>query len=371
MVTFAPVEKKIIFLGVMLLSFLFLKGQEKGGSSYFLEASYHYGSLLVTNKNIAHLQRNQPEGVLLSFSKKTNGGKYWQTVYGYPDWGVSLGIQDYKSEVLDKSIIAYGHVNFYFFNRNLQFKVAQGIGVTTAPFSYEENFKNNAYGSRVIASTFLGLYYQKKNLYKGFGLQAGVSVIHHSNGALKAPNSGTNVLAASLGLNYNFDTEEPEYKTLPPPRTFIEPIKLNLFFRTGINEGETVGLGQEPFLVLGAFADKRLSFTSSVQLGTEIFFSKFLKNEIEYQAVSFFDPEVAGTDYKRVAVFGGYELHISKFSIPVQIGYYVYRPFEYELPFYERIGLKYYVKNNLYATFAIKAHAVNAEAIEFGAGIRL
>ncbi len=362
---------KIILL--ILLCTVPIYAQTEDNSPYFVDANYYYGSLLVQNKNVAQLKRNQPEGVIVSFNVKTFGEKYWQQEYGYPDWGISLGYQNFNSDVLGENIAAYGHFNFYFFNRKLQFRIAQGVGVNTNPFDLDTNFKNIAYGSRVLASSYLSLNYQQINIYKGLGLQAGLSFIHHSNGSFRAPNSGTNLYAISLGVRYDFDEGEGKevYIPLEEKKDFNQHLHYNLFFRAGINEGDVVGLGQQPFLVLGGFVDKRISYKSTFQLGTEIFFSKFLEKEIEYQAVAFFDEDFVDTDYKRVAIFGGYELRISKFAIPVQLGYYVYWPSKYESPVYERIGAKYYFTETVYGTATVKAHGANAEAIEFGVGIRL
>tara|TARA_R100000935_G_scaffold44696_2_gene67670 strand:+ start:104368 stop:105474 length:1107 start_codon:yes stop_codon:yes gene_type:complete len=366
--TFAAVAK--LFLITLLCAFPVF-AQTEANSHYFVDANYYYGSLLVQNKNVAQLNRNQPEGIILGFNKKTFGEKYWQQEYNYPDWGISLGYQNFNSQVLGENISAYGHFNFYFFSRKLQLRIAQGIGVNTNPFDLETNFKNNAYGSSVLASSYFLLNYQQKNIYKGLGLQAGLSFIHHSNGSFRAPNSGTNVFAVNVGLRYDFDEKETAYIPLEEKQDFNEPLHYNLFLRGGANEGDIVGLGRHPFLVVGAFVDKRISYKSTFQLGAEVFFSKFLEKEIEYRSVAFFDEDFADTDYKRVAVFGGYELRISRFAIPMQLGYYVYWPSKYESPIYERIGAKYYFLENLYGLFTVKAHGANAEAIEFGVGIRL
>jgi Lipid A 3-O-deacylase (PagL) len=366
--TFAAVAKIVLLI---LLSALPVLAQTNDASPYFIDANYYYGSLLVQNKNVAQLNRNQPEGLILSFNIKTDGEKLWHHEYGYPDWGLSLGYQNFKSDVLGQNISAYGHFNFYFFSRKLQLRVAQGVGINTAPFDLETNFKNNAYGSRVLASSYLMVNYQQKNIYKGFGLQAGLSFVHHSNGSFRAPNSGTNLFAINLGIRYDFDAKEPVYKPLEEKVDFNEPIRYNIFVRGGINEGDIVGLGQHPFLVLGGFADKRISYKSTFQLGAEIFFSKFLEKELEYRSIAFFDEELADTDYKRAAVFCGYELRISRFAVPIQLGYYFYWPSKYESPVYERIGVKYYFTESLYGTATVKAHGANAEAIEFGVGIRL
>lgn len=359
-----------IFLFILLcVSPVF--AQTEDTSPYFVDANYYYGSLVVQNKDVAQLNRNQPEGVVLSFSVKTFGEQYWQQEYHYPDWGISLGYQNFNSQVLGENISVYGHYNFYFLARKLQFRMGQGIGVNTNPFNLDTNFKNNAYGSRILASSYLLVSYQKRNLYKGFGLQGGFSFFHHSNGSFRAPNSGTNLFAIHIGVRYDFDEKKAVYIPMEKKQSFKEPFHYNLFVRGGINEGDIVGLGQHPFLVLGGFVDKRISYKSTFQLGAEIFLSKFLEKEIEYRAIAFSNEELAGTDYKRVAIFGGYELRISKFAIPIQLGYYVYWPSEYELPIYERIGVKYYFTENFYGTATVKAHAANAEAIEFGVGIRL
>ncbi len=368
MFTFAAVAK---FILLILLCASPIFAQTEVSSPFSVDANYYYGSLLVQNKNVAQLNRNQPEGVVLSFNVKTFGKAYWEQEYNYPDWGISLGYQNFNSEVLGENFSVYGHYNFYFLSRKLQLRIAQGVGVNTNPFDLDTNFKNNAYGSRVLASTYLLLNYQQKNIYKGFGLQAGLSFMHHSNGSFRAPNSGTNLFALNIGVVYDFDTTEAQYIPLKEKQDFNEPLHYNIFVRGGVNEGDIIGLGQHPFLVLGGFVDKRISYKSTFQFGAEVFFSKFLEKEIEYRVLAFSDDDLAGTDYKRVAVFAGYELRISRFAIPIQFGYYVYWPSEYELPVYERIGAKYYFTDAIYGTATVKAHAANAEAIEFGVGIRL
>ncbi len=360
---------KIILFILICASPIF--AQTEANLPYFVDANYYYGSLLVQNKNVTQLNRNQPEGFILSFNKKTFGTSYWQQEYGYPDVGVSFGYQNFNSEVLGENFAVYGHLNFYFLSKKLQLRIAQGIGVNTNPFDLDTNFKNVAYGSRFLAATYFQLTYQQKNIYKGFGMQAGLSFIHHSNGSFRAPNSGTNVYAVTVGVQYDFDEKEAVYLPLEEKQDINEPLHYNLFVRGGINEGDIVGLGQHPFFVVGGFIDKRISYKSTFQLGAEMFFSKSLEKELEYRAIAFFKEDEEKIDYKRVAVFGGYELRISKFAIPIQLGYYVYWPSKYELPVYERIGLKYYFSEKLYSVVSVKAHAANAEAIEFGVGIRL
>lgn len=347
--------------------------QETPTANYSLDGQYMYGVLLRHNKNIAHLVRDQPVGFLFSYNRKTYGEKFWQESYNYPDWGVSFMYQDFGTEALGQNYSLLGHYNFYFFKKHLVFRVGQGISYNTNPFDLDENFKNVAYGSHLLAATSFLIQYQT-NIYKTLSLQAGFSFIHHSNGGVKAPNTGTNVVSLNLGLNYAVpsDKEQEYIESQTNSKDFEEPIKFNFVFRAGVNEGDFFNLGKHPFYVFSAYADKRLNYQSTLQLGVEYFVSEFLKREIEYLSASFpgrdIDPD---SDYTRAALFVGHEFRIGKVAIPTHLGYYFYWPYEYESRVYSRIGAKYYITSNFFAVTSLKSHAANAENIEFGLGVRL
>ncbi|MCB0435774.1 MAG: acyloxyacyl hydrolase, partial [Mangrovimonas sp.] len=146
----------------------------------------------------------------------------------------------------------------------------------------------------------------------------------------------------------------------------------NLVFRSGINESDIVGGGQYPFYIVSAYADKRLSHKSAIQLGADVFFSRFLKELIYYKSVAFPEEGVTGDeDWKRVGVFAGHELFINKLSVVTQLGYYVYYPFDFEGRTYIRVGLKRYFGDKWFGALTLKSHGAKAEAVELGVGIRL
>ncbi|NND64238.1 MAG: acyloxyacyl hydrolase [Flavobacteriaceae bacterium] len=362
---------RVLILLLILQSPLWAQN-EQGGESFW-DTQYYSGVLLRHNKNFAHLVTDHPKGFIFSFNKRTNGEKYWQQAYNYPDWGFSFLHQDFGNSVLEQNYGVYAHINFYFLNRNLQLRLAEGIAYNTNPFDLETNFKNTAYGTSLMGSTYIMLNYRKENLIKGLGLQTGITIVHHSNGSFKAPNLGSNVLALNLGLSYNFNHDTPiEYVERLPENDFSEKIKYNILLRGGVNEGEYFNLGQHPFIVLSLFADKRINYKSTIQLGMEVFYAKFLEKEIDYVAISFPSRGLSGDeDFKRLGIFVGHEFRLGNFALPIQTGYYIYRPYEYETRVYSRVGLKRYFTDTFFGVATIKAHAFNAEAIEFGLGIRL
>lgn len=339
-----------------------------------LDVSPFYGSILLHNPDISHLIRGHPAGFILSLNRQTFGSEAWQQLYGYPDQGISFIYQHMANPTLGDNLGLYLHYNFYFWKRNLQLRIGQGIAFNTNPYDARENFRNNAYGSHLMSSTYLKLQFHRQRIWDRLGLQAGITLVHYSNANVRAPNTSTNTLGLTAGLIYDLDAA-PEggftYKRWEPS-PIKEGIRLNLVFRSGINESDVVGSGQFPFYILSAYADKRLGRLSAIHLGTEVYFSNFLKELIRFQATSFPELGVApDTDFRRVGVMVGHELFVNKISVLAQLGYYLYYPFDFEGRVYNRIGIKRYFGPKWFGAISLKSHGAKAEAIEFGLGIRL
>jgi len=354
-----------------VIGMLSFSQEEKHTNTYF-DLNYFGGNIALHNNDILHLITGHPEGFIFSWNKKTFGNEAWEQRFNYPDYGASFIFQNLRNNVLGKNYGLYAHYNFYFFKRNVMLRIGQGLAYNTNPYDKEDNFKNIAFGSHFLSSTYLMLNYKKERLFNRIGLQSGLSLIHYSNANVKAPNTSVNTIAFNLGLTYNLDEENQDYIDDLEDEKFTESIKYNIAFRTGINQSDVIGSGQFPFYILSAYADKRLSHVSAIQLGADVFFSNFLKELIYYQSVSFPEENVSGDeDYKRVGIFAGHELFINKMSIETQLGYYVYYPFDFEGRTYIRIGLKRYFGKKFFAAMTLKSHGAKAEAVEFGVGVRL
>ncbi|MEM6684509.1 MAG: acyloxyacyl hydrolase [Bacteroidota bacterium] len=369
--------KNVVFIFLLYSCFCIAQETNSSTKSPFkaatIDVNYFSGSIARHNDDILHLITGHPEGFIVSYNRKTFGYDDWSAFYNYPDYGVSLSYQNLKNEFLGENIALYAHYNFYFLKRNLMLRIGQGIAYTNNPYDKVENFRNIAFGSRFMSSTYLMLNYKKENLFKRFGIQAGMSLIHYSNANVKAPNTSINTIAFNVGVNYNLDdTSLIDYQEKDSTQRFKEPIKYNIAVRAGINESDAIGSGQYGFTILSAYADKRLGRKSAIQLGTEVFFSNFLKEWIRYRSIAFPNGEIQGDeDYKRVGVFVGHELFINKLSVITQLGYYVYYPVDFEGQTYIRVGMKRYFGKKWFGALTLRSHAAKAEAVEFGVGIRL
>lgn len=63
-------KKKIVLLFLLLTSIAFSQEQE---GNFTVDANYFYGNILPHNNTIRHLITEHPDGILISFNKKTFG----------------------------------------------------------------------------------------------------------------------------------------------------------------------------------------------------------------------------------------------------------------------------------------------------------
>jgi len=258
--------------------------QEESRSPYSLEANYFYGSFLKHNRNVAHLVTAHPEGFTLSYSKPTKGEEYWESLYNYPDVGASLIYYKYGDSRIGDVIAGFGHFNFYFLNRALRLRVAQGIGVATNPFDIDTNPKNIVYGSRLLTCTYFQLNYGV-DVSPQWKMQTGLQFMHFSNGSLRSPNLGTNTIAFNLGIQYDAGSRKRDLDVLSKISVpeFNRKLQLEVVLSGGVNESDFIGLGAKPFFGATLLASKRFSYSSTWQFGADFFYSNALKSEIEFE----------------------------------------------------------------------------------------
>lgn len=362
----------LLFLLTVSIGF----AQQRELHPFSIELDLFHGSIVKHNPDISHLITDHPTGFILSYNKKTYGFTESEGRYNFPDWGFTFAYQDMKNPFLGETYSIYGHYNFYFWKRRLSVGIGQGVAFNTNPYDPETNFENNAYGSTILSSTLLRARFIQENIYEGIGANVGMGFIHYSNANFKAPNNSTNTFYFNVGLSYQFNTINfPNYIPAGSWKSsnYAERIKFNLAIRAGLNEADVNGLGQHPFLVVSAFADKRINYKSTFQVGADVFFSNFLIDLIRFRSIAFPEEGLSGDeDYRRIGVFAGHELRFGKTAFVSQVGYYVYWPYEFENRIYNRLGLKrYFFDEKFFAVITVHGHYAKAEAAEFGIGIRL
>lgn len=359
--------KKLLSLFLISLSGLAIAQSDFTKNSF--ELSTFYGNTFEHNSEIGHLLNyGHPSGFALHWNSLAHPEKYWSQKNNFPEIGLSLFYQDANRKELGENTSLSGHISWFFLNRHLQFKVSQGITYNNNPFHIDKNFRNNAYGSKLMATTRAELNLISPAILENFNLFGGLGLVHYSNGAARKPNIGTNTLYIQLGMRYAMDKVNLESIEYQNQLFEKQAFAYEIFLRTGMSQHDI----REPiraFFVPGLKVSKRFSYRSGLHLGTEFFYSPVIKDYIKFTSVAYPEEGFSGDEKShRLGVFAGYDMYVSdNFMFFADFGYYVYWPVKYETREYHRLGMKYYIKQqDIALMFNVKAHYSKAEAIELG-----
>ncbi len=334
---------------------------QKEKKTYSLDLNYTFGQTF-HYKDYFIGEEGQARSIVLGLNKQTFGSKAWHRDYNFPNYGLTFVYQRNHQDFIGNLYAVLLHYTHFFCNHKLALKFANGLALATNPFDLDDNDKNIFVTSKISNAFRCSLQWREENLWRGLGLEFGVSFSHYSNGKTMLRNKGLNTIHAHIGVNYSFGKKQ-QFIHKGKREALDKKIHCNFLFRGGVNQNIT-RTGYNPLYTLSFYANKRINNTGGILIGCDYFISDFLKNELIRRKLHYSNTE-------RVGVFAGYELLIGNFSIPMQVGCYVVRPKGYDKWLYQRIAAKYKVHQNFFFEIALKTHYGSAEAIEYTVGLCL
>lgn len=343
-------------------------GLLKAQSPLDINVAYAKGFIFKHSPSIAHLATSHPGSFWLSVYKKTQGEKFWQSLYNYPDVGATLIYMDYQNPVLGKSIGLIPNYNFHILHPerrvNGHFKIGLGAGYHTNPYNKKENNKNN-----VLSTPFsYGILFQSEltaKITNQLKFATGISFTHFSNGSVKKPNKGINIISWNTGLTYTLG-EIAEYLNNEDEYNSKGQWSAVTVISGGMSETIKIRSGIYPFFNALIYADRPLNVKRRIGGGIEYFHTLSLKEEIKI------DPDVGDVipDFRRLALVAVYEQVFNAVSLIANTGIYIYSPYKSFDPFYVRLGVRYAITDHIFAGLSVKSHYFKAEAGEWSIGYR-
>lgn len=345
---------------------------QKSGSTYQYNAGFTYlrGLIVPQYAHGLHLTYGRPWGVELFWNQRSLGKKEREKVFGYPQVGYSLTMIDTDMVETGKIFNAASYIDFYWLDTpGLKAYWRFGIGLTYATKLYdpETNNLNNILSSRISYHAILRVGLQIP-VAKQFYINPAISWNHTSNGSLSLPNNGINIATLNVGAAYRFGKAEWVQDSQPAPND--RSLGYNILVSGSAKETEPLGSPKRIYYTFRGYVDKTLNRVSRVYGGLELFNNHGLKDVIRNE------PDVANdTDFRRLGLFIGHELMVSRVSFMTMIGHYVYRPFrggiDDDPDLYTRHGVKIYLTENLFTVAMMKIHGAQNDIYDFGVGIRL
>jgi len=299
-------------------------------------------------------------------------GDFYHQLFNYPIYGIGLYSSTFGLDHVGNPYAIYGFVSIPIKPRinsrwNFNYRISLGLSGRFNPYNEDENPFNLVIGTKNNVFIDFGgqVNYQ---LNRHFLLGAGLAFHHFSNGALKLPNTGINLLPFTAALTYIPSSGPVDFR-----KDFIRPNskndQLQLSLAIGLKQLDTGNPNQYIKSTFGFFWSRFLGYKWRLGLGGNLFY-----------ASSGNDDDVAGDRHGRFrALFSGapafYVDHLltSRLFLNGNIGYYLHRnEFNGETkPFYLRIGVRYAVYKNWFTGVSIKAHGGKADFIEWTTGYTL
>lgn len=290
-------------------------------------------------------------------------------LYNNPIYGIGLYSSTFNTDIIGSPYALYGFMQSPFGNLEnerwgFDYRIGLGISGNFRPYDEETNPLNIVIGARNNVFIDLGIRAQYK-FNNHWRAGAGLAFHHFSNGAMRLPNKGVNLIPVTASITY-----QPYGETTLPDKSHIEPYSDNIMYH--INYG--MGWKQlerdidRRFLkmTVSTYASKHVSHKWRMGAGVDIFYSESGNND-----------EIAGDKSGRLSSklsYGPsyYLVHVLTRDLVLNgnVGYYLHKQyFNGEITrIFLRAGARYYVYKNINAGVSIKAHKGKADFIEWTMG---
>jgi hypothetical protein len=350
---------------------------QTGHRNYEIEARAHFGYLYFQNDEyhsaLARYSRHAP-AFELSLHRNTYGQHRWEVLHNYPSIGLtfyysplSFRIDDISKE-LGQVFALYPFLNFPINpseTSKLTFKLGVGLSYLTNKFDPKENYHNYAIGSHVNAAINLSFEYRQR-IFERLTWVTSLGLTHFSNGATRSPNMGINIFSVASGFSFHLTKPKSLLDRRLRPKLFIFEFDGRQHFITDVQY--TIGfkdLSQQYgthqyFFVHDLAANFMFQITERdrIGLGAEVVWDNSDRvKEPYFQA------------FLKPAGLIAYEMMLDRMSFMFNVGIRKNAPGKNQaFLFYQKLGLRYYVWDGLFATLSFTTYDIKADFISVGIG---
>ena len=362
----------------------------------FLTTKIDVGTMANTNDfldgvNAHQMKMKNFSAYTLGVGWQTTGRKDWEHIHNFPSFGVAV----YTATLDNKAEIGRPYSVFGFYNGTMwrkgrsaiKYNIDMGVAFNWKCYDKYTNPYNITIGSPATVHIGLGVEYRYSLDNLSFAI--GYNATHFSNGAVRKPNKGLNMLSPFVKIAYS-----PRKYSLPELKTGFGRLKGHEVLATfgfGIKryECDTVAHPEVRDLPGKEFQMGSKFTVGTLQLeylrtyghkgrwggGLSIVYDNWLGSDIRITGNDV--TTINGPASKRytVGLFLAHELCIDRLSVVTQLGRYIHQPSgvsQKKKDLFERAGVKYTLPFNVFAGLNIYAHSfTKADFIEWNVGYRL
>ena len=337
-------------------------------NNVYIDSKFHYGFIIPHHKSIAYLLEKHVHGFEINISRPAFGKHIWEQLYRNPRTGIGYVFFDYGNpQVLGKVHAMYGFINVPVIrnasNSNLlNYRVLLGMSYLTKKFDVHENYLNTAIGSNLNIYFRLG-FDTKIPLSENLEIAGEFGFSHCSNGKVKSPNYGLNVLSGSLGLNYFINNTNKERIVLVLPEDYDRNY-FSVIYSAGAKVYDNLYSKYYFISSLSFDYERHLNLKRRIGFGADLFYDQSISEALAV------DGELNKDMFNlfKFGLHGSHTLVYNKILMTVNIGRYLYSKYTDLSLFYSRLALRYKLTSHILFNLSLKAHNAKADFVEWGIG---
>ena len=360
-----------LFLAFLLVGMMKLGFAQEMKNNWFIDLGFRSG-IFVTNFTDTNFANTYMLGADLRLGKQTFGRKEWEQWHHFPSYGLLIRYGKFNNPRLDQKMGLLLFLNGNIVKHawfSLKYEMAAGLAFWFKPYNLIHNPDNLYIGSVVTCHINLAVS-ANFMISKNLDLILRGNFSHSSNGLLKMPNLGVNMASFDLGLRYYVKKRAEQTVTIDTINTF-SPVNTFLFYYApGVCKSRK--LFNPPDQI-----SQKLFFTSTFQVayyrqphpvfrygaGLDLMYNSEIINQLP-------DEIKEHRNCISLGAFTSFEIIYGRLIVNLEFGGYLYRAYPFNMPIYERFGIKFLCdkRKNFFLGVALKAHAARAESIEWIAG---
>ncbi len=297
----------------------------------------------------------------------TRGTKAWHNYFNYPQIGLGFyhsGLGN--SKVYGKMSALYLYVDRKFLpqqNRfNLGNRIAFGASLLSKHYDKQTNPQN------IIIATALNVFIQYDliayyRITPHANLRWNIGFTHASNGSIRDPNKGFNIVTTGLGVQYTLSDERAVFKPAPAALNDPRSHQLNVGLIYGCKSISR--LDNQVYHVSGISTEYMHQINPTTLIGVETVAYWDSSNEEEYDASDTCSYNTINN--LNITLNGNYALKMGRVYFIFQPGFYLLNKVKPYGIITNKVALRFQATPKLFASITIKAHwLAKADFIEFG-----
>ncbi|MBO4243605.1 MAG: acyloxyacyl hydrolase [Bacteroidales bacterium] len=331
----------------------------------YLSLRYLHGPVYDHRQLSGVLDFRAGNGIGAEYLVETDGSRAWENDYGLPRLGAAVYYENFHYNVLGHAlssamIAEFPIVKKRFFGMDLRFLA--GVAYLTKKFDSESNPENLLIGSRFSAFFVFGPQFEFF-ANRPQRLLAGFNFVHYSNGALKMPNLGLNLMQWHIGVQGRIGEEKPKF-TGEPRQTIVQN-KWQKYFTAAFGVRENQQPEGPKYFILSTTTGVYRTLGKRTRAGIGL---DFFRDASELTRLGNFGVEHYDFSPYLLGMHLAYGFCFGRTSATLHFGGFLFNEIYNGAAIYDRVVINYNITPHIMANLGLRTYFMRAEYIEWGVG---